>query len=267
MNLKLTDIRIDGDLQVRAAINDAVVADYYDVLREGGKLPPVIVFFDSANYHLADGWHRYHAHKSAGLALIDADVREGTKRDAVLFALGANAEHGFRRTAQDKHRAVCIMLNDMEWMEWSDREISKQCKVSHTFVAKVRKEVGAETSEVKYERNGKQEAQKKRAKDEADEIQESNPLEIQVQELATEYAELAEEKAKLEDRIAVAALDATEEEKQAYADTLESLRAQIKTLEAENRALKATRTALQEENNQLKKQVFYFKKQLQKGTK
>jgi ParB-like chromosome segregation protein Spo0J len=267
MNLKLSDIRIDGDLQVRAAINDAVVADYYDVLREGGKLPPVVVFFDSAQYHLADGNHRYHAHKSAGLALIEADVREGTKRDAMLYALGANAEHGFRRTTQDKQRAVKIMLNDMEWMEWSDREIAKQCKVSHPFVSKVRKDIGASVSEVKYERNGQQESRKLKDNDEIDEVSEGNSLETKVQELATEYAELAEEKAKLEDRIAVAAMDATEEEKQAYADTLESLRSQVKALEAENRALKATNRAVQDENNQLKKQVNYWKKQVQKGTK
>lgn len=268
MNLKLIDIRVDGDLQVRAAINDSVVADYYDVLREGGKLPPVVVFFDSAQYHLADGYHRYHAHKSAGLALIEADVREGTKRDAMLYALGANAEHGFRRTTPDKQKAVTIMLNDMEWGEWSDREIAKQCKVSHPFVAKIRKELGADTDEVKYTRKGKEQTRKKASKDEKSEGQsEANPLEIQVQELATEYAELAEEKAKLEDRIAVAAVDATEAEKNLYAETLESLRAQVKTLEVENRALKATRSALQDENNQLKKQVNYWKKQAQKGTK
>jgi hypothetical protein len=268
MNLKLSDIRVDGDLQVRATINDAVVSDYYDILREGGKLPPVIVFFDSAQYHLADGYHRFHAHKSAGLALIEADVREGTKRDAMLYALGANAEHGFRRTAQDKHKAVTIMLNDMEWGEWSDREIAKQCKVSHPFVSKVRKELGADTDAVKYSRNGKEQTRKKAKKDAQSEDQsEPNPLETKVQELATEYAELAEEKAKLEDRIAVAAVDATEEEKNQYAETLESLRSQVKTLEVENRALKATRSALQDENNQLKKQVNYWKKQVQKGTK
>ena len=31
-----------------------------------------------------------------------------------------------------------MLLNDAEWSQWSDREIAKQCAVSHPFVADVR---------------------------------------------------------------------------------------------------------------------------------
>ena len=91
--MKLSEIKLDGDLQSRAQISDEVVDDYSETLREGGKLPAVILFYDGASYHLADGWHRYFAHKKAGLALIDAEIKEGTRRDAIMYSVGANSSH------------------------------------------------------------------------------------------------------------------------------------------------------------------------------
>ena len=39
-------------------------------------------------------------------AEIAADVRQGTRRDALLFAAGANSSHGLSRTTADKRRAI-----------------------------------------------------------------------------------------------------------------------------------------------------------------
>ena len=60
--------------------------------------PPVIVFREGDDYWLADGFHRVAARRQAGIRHIEAEIREGTKRDAVLYAAGANAHHGLRRT-------------------------------------------------------------------------------------------------------------------------------------------------------------------------
>jgi hypothetical protein len=68
-------------------------------------------------------------------------VHEGGKRDALLHATGANAEHGHRRTNADKRNAVTVLLRDEEWGSWNSREISKICHVSHTFVDNVRREL------------------------------------------------------------------------------------------------------------------------------
>src|SRR5690606_22774478 len=59
---------------------------------------------------------------------------------AVLYAVGANAQHGLRRSKADKRRAVETLLLDSEWCQWSDREIARRCSVGHTLVANVRKE-------------------------------------------------------------------------------------------------------------------------------
>jgi ParB-like chromosome segregation protein Spo0J len=137
-NININSIRLDGGTQSRCAVSDDTVADYADVIREGGKLPPVVVFHDGADHWLADGFHRVGAYRLAGKASIPADVRDGTRRDALLFAAGANAEHGLRRTNADKRRAVQMLLDDEEASQWSDREIARHCGVTHPLVAAVR---------------------------------------------------------------------------------------------------------------------------------
>lgn len=134
-------IRRDGGTQPRAAIVEHVVADYAEAIAGGASLPDVTVFYDGKDYWLADGFHRDAAHERLGLAEISCDVRAGTRRDAVLFACGANETHGLRRTNEDKRRAVWILLADEEWAHWSDREIAARCRVSHTFVARLRPEL------------------------------------------------------------------------------------------------------------------------------
>lgn len=141
--IPLDAVRINGGTQSRAELNQAAIADYTDTIRAGTDLPPVVVFFDGATFWLADGFHRFHAHKAAGAMEISAEIRTGTQRDAILFSVGANASHGLRRTNEDKRRAVTTLLNDPEWAAWSDREIANQCGVSHSFVAAVRSPVVA----------------------------------------------------------------------------------------------------------------------------
>lgn len=138
MKLLVEEIKIDGGTQSRREINNDTVSEYADALRHDAAFPPVTVFFDGADYWLADGFHRLHAHREAGLTSICADVKNGTKREAVLFSVGANASHGLRRTNADKHKAVKTLLNDSEWCAWSDNKIAGACGVSHTFVSQVR---------------------------------------------------------------------------------------------------------------------------------
>jgi hypothetical protein len=134
--LNVNAIRIDGGTQSRVSLDEQTVAEYVDALE---SLPPVIVFEDGADYWLADGFHRLHAYRTAGKASIPADIRTGTKRDAILFSVGANGTHGLRRSNADKRKAVGVMLADAEWSQWSDRKIAEACGVSHTFVALLRK--------------------------------------------------------------------------------------------------------------------------------
>jgi hypothetical protein len=169
-------IRADRDVQARAALSEEAVEEYADVLRAGDKLPPVILFDDPTfadtahphggyagkarhhleqsegtpagiperhahRYWLADGFHRVEAHRRAGKAVVNAIVKVGTKRDAQLYAAGANGKHGVHRSNADKRRAVFTLLNDPEWQQWSSKRIAKHCCVSGTFVDNLRREL------------------------------------------------------------------------------------------------------------------------------
>jgi hypothetical protein len=140
--ISLAAITIDPAVQQReAGTSQAIVADYAEAMRDGVAFPPIDVFRDEdgATY-VANGFHRFDAHRSAhpGVEEIECRVRSGNRDDALLFACGANAQHGLRRSRSDKIKAVTTLLCSERWSGWSDREIARQCRVSHGFVAAVR---------------------------------------------------------------------------------------------------------------------------------
>lgn len=75
---------------------------------------------------------------------------------------------------------------------------------------------------------------------------------------------LSEDNDRLSDRLAVVAMDATEEERAAAAETIGELRAKVRTLEIELDAVKSSRDSLMRENNELKSQCARQRKQLEK---
>lgn len=146
-SIPLDLIRTDPDLQMReAGIDIGVVTDYAEAMVDGASFPAIVVYFDGAAYWPADGFHRIAASKKADRATILAEVRQGNKRDAMLAAVGVNANHGLRRTQADKRRSVVTLLKDPEWSRLSDRAIADKANVSHPTVAKVRAELTGKIS-------------------------------------------------------------------------------------------------------------------------
>lgn len=139
--LPLKKIVFDVNTQMRERIDGDVVNEYRDCMKDGVKFPPVVVFFDGSTYWLADGYHRWHAASEAGIETLQCDVRQGSRRDAILYACGANTCNGLRRTNEDKHRAVKTLLADAEWCQWSDHAIADRCGVSQPFVGKLREQL------------------------------------------------------------------------------------------------------------------------------
>jgi len=110
--IAIADLRRD-ELQTRAALSEETVSDYKEAMDAGrAEFPPVVVFKDNLRkrLYLADGFHRVEAMLRRGDKRVKADVRAGTYADALKFALGANANHGLRRTNADKRHAV-----EMAW--------------------------------------------------------------------------------------------------------------------------------------------------------
>jgi hypothetical protein len=136
----------DGGAQLRAEMRPETIADYANDMLDGAIFPPVILFDDGSDLWLADGFHRVEANKKVEHAEIMAEIRAGTSRDAILYASGANAVHGLRRTQVDKRRAVERLLRDPEWARWSDRKIAEAARVDHKTVGTIRRELSGEFS-------------------------------------------------------------------------------------------------------------------------
>jgi len=141
--LSLSQVRRDGGTQPRSRLNDAIVEEYAEDMRNGKVFPPVVVFYDGQDYWLADGFHRIKAAEQAGFEKIGVDLHHGARREAVLHSVGANAVHGLRRTPADKRRAVVRLLSDPEWSKWTNNEIARQCAVSESLVRTVKGELSS----------------------------------------------------------------------------------------------------------------------------
>ena len=134
--LKKDSIQTKG-MQVRARLCEETVKEYAEAMAAGAKFPPVIVFHDGTDYWLADGFHRLEAWKRNGVDSIKAEVKEGSRIDALKFAFCANNSHGLRMSNEDKRNAVKIAYENRIAMELGEvpsaRSVAEMCGVSHTF--------------------------------------------------------------------------------------------------------------------------------------
>jgi hypothetical protein len=103
--LAMHALTLDEELQPRAAIDRTVLENYVQLLVDGVRFPPVVAFRDDNVLWLADGFHRWHSRQVLELADIEADIIDGSRRDALLYSLSANAAHGLQRSPSDYSRA------------------------------------------------------------------------------------------------------------------------------------------------------------------
>ena len=129
---------------MRVEMRPEVVNEYAADMLDGATFPPVVLYDDGTDLWLADGYHRVEAARKIGRETIDAQIRNGSARDAILHGVGSNAVHGLRRTQADKRRAVERLLKDPEWARWSDRKIAEAARVDHKTVAAIRRELSGE---------------------------------------------------------------------------------------------------------------------------
>ena len=257
--LNIKDICIDAGTQIRSAIDEDMVKDYADNMKDGAVFPAIEVVFDGLENYLTDGFHRYHAHLKNGKASIEALVINGTLRDAKLRSYSANAMHGLSLTRAEKRKAVVAMLDDMEYCEWSNKAIARHCNVSAAWVGKLRTEL----ENPKPKSNAKVNVGDKPIKDEPK--TELPPETPPADEKANEaLLMLSEENETLTHRLAVAAMDATDEEKSMASILLIQYQEEIRILKIDLVAVKNSRDQYQNENAQLTKQIASLQRQIKK---
>ena len=137
-------------LQTRLLLSADTVEDYADAMRNRAKFPPVTVFADAERntLWLADGFHRVAAAEASGFKHVKADVKPGTFADALKFALGANANHGLRRSNADKQHTLEMAWDNRRelWPREDDADpsaavLAEACGISvrtvECFIAKI----------------------------------------------------------------------------------------------------------------------------------
>lgn len=132
------------ELRVRARTDKKTVGDYAQLMKDGVDLGPLSLFEVGDQLVIADGNHRFEAALAAERETIACTVYQGTLKDALQFALAANAKRGLRLTNADKRRCVEIAITKFD--DWSDRRIADLAGVSYVFVGKVRKQLVTVTS-------------------------------------------------------------------------------------------------------------------------
>jgi hypothetical protein len=136
VNVRLDSIAFDAGTQIRAAIDQQVVSDYAEAMTNGAVFPPIVLFHDGNQHYLADGFHRFMAAQRIQAVDIPADVRAGTKDDALWFALGANKTNGKRLTDGDKRHAITLALQT--WPDRSGARIAEQVGCSSMYVSTIK---------------------------------------------------------------------------------------------------------------------------------
>jgi hypothetical protein len=141
--ISISDLDRNG-LQTRCALNEQTVVDYAEAMKERAKFPPVKVFCDGEKFYLADGFHRVEAALRFCAKKIKADVSPGGFVDALRYALKANADHGLRRTNEDKRRTLEMAWEHREELfggEPSHALLAEACGVSESSVRRFREEI------------------------------------------------------------------------------------------------------------------------------
>lgn len=268
--LNLLNIRIDGGTQARLQLNQDVVKEYAEHMRDGEKFPPITVFHDGSEYWLADGFHRYFATKANAQTSIEAEVKTGTLDDAILYAFSANGRRGLKMSAEDNRKIIMTMLNHAEWSKWSMAEIAKHVGVSKMTVSRVKasmEETPNESSVKKYKYKDevremdteklktKKKIERPTTKPDVTTADPTAELQDRIGELTDTINVLSEENTLLRDKIAIGQWDASEIEKIDAEETIRDLREQIRVLEIDNKALRESRDMYQNRCAELTKTV------------
>jgi hypothetical protein len=267
MKVNLQKIRLDGGTQPRKEIDEPLVQHYTEVLLEGkDKFPPIELWFDGKSYWPSDGFHRYFAHKRAGFLDIEANVNEGTKRDAFKACLKANSKHGKPRTPEERRYVVQMALEDIEYGDASDHVIAELCDVSVQTVGRVRKLLGLEKTTT-VGKDGRRLNTTNIGRPAAPPPEPEYTEEDKLHELAIEHTALSEENTKLKDMLAIKTLPVSEEARVEVQETIESLRSEVKDLEFRLRTMTQSRNEFQSKNAEMIKQMTYWKKRAERAEK
>jgi len=112
----------DPGLQMRASLPDGLtdpftVERYREAILEGEEFPPVEAVSDDKTFWLFDGFQRAAAMDLAGKGSVECLVFSGSRPDALLRAIAANARHGLTRSVNDCRRALSTLIDTQDLLQ------------------------------------------------------------------------------------------------------------------------------------------------------
>lgn len=140
--LRISAIKVDPAVQIRKGTNEEVLKRYEECFE---VLPPVLVYRTPDGQVLADGFHRVAVALRLGHSEIRAEIREGSKEDALEAAVLANIAHGFPLTPEERDTGIRRL--HLLHPDWQRQHIAKimslaSSTVTHAIqVQEVRKHV------------------------------------------------------------------------------------------------------------------------------
>lgn len=150
----IADIDIENSLNPRHSLNTEARDAYAEAMKAGANFPPIVLFGPrDGKYFVADGFHRLEASKKAGIGSILAEIRPGTKFDALRFSVTANDRHGVRMRGADKREAVQLVLRFADHVFKNKpstvEAVAELCDVHPDMVLMVQMDLELETKAVK----------------------------------------------------------------------------------------------------------------------
>lgn len=135
-DIPLHKLVLDPNLNLRDRLDQDTVERYMEAW---DRLPPVTVFEVDGQFLLADGFHRHAAAVTLNRRTIPAEVRVGTREEALDFVSGANLHHGLPLTRAERRRAIELKLRLHH--ERSDRHLAEELYVGRELIAKIRRQL------------------------------------------------------------------------------------------------------------------------------
>lgn len=139
IKLPVSALTIDPEIQQRARIDEALIAEYAESIADWFDSAPIIVYSDGQTRWIADGFQRTEAARRAGLYAVPAIKIDGTRQDALRYALGANATHGRRRNREDLERAYQTAVREGFCQATNTEAVSALLKCSARWASELTK--------------------------------------------------------------------------------------------------------------------------------
>lgn len=153
--LSIDAIVVDDAFQSRIATDPEHVLVFDEMIRNGMEIHPVVVFWTGERYILADGFHRYHAHKKRlGVRSIRAEIKQGSERDAMIYSAGANRLSIKSPSHADRKKAAFMLFADPDWWAKTNAEIGAHVGTAKSNITTYRGIYGAENGIPSRRRDG-----------------------------------------------------------------------------------------------------------------